>query len=358
MSVAQIAGMFEGLKGAPGYSGERILSRSTLFMPGHNERALQKAVDGSGAVGEADVYCFDLEDGVPTKDAKLAARNNVIDLLRGTDLGKPIIVRINDTHPETGDGTGLDDLVALCSEIPDKLHQFMVPKIVDSEHARVIRKAVRHLCPNANARPLVHFIFEEAKATLNLNAIASTDGLYAMSIGPADLAGSCGYEFPFVGGGISEFRVMAPMNHDLSADQDREVGLSEFWDVFVWLASVACRSNGVYFYFGPYTDLKDLRGFRQQCVNAYARAAEGIWCLHPEQVPIANEAFCPSAEQVKLAQQIVTELKKPEPNMMIGGRFQDAATVRIYLNVIARAKLIAQGDSKMADTYKAVGLEW
>ena len=86
--------------------------RSVLYMPGSNERALEKA-----KTIPADALIFDLEDAV-TPDAKPLARDQVCAAVRsGGYGGREIVIRVNAL--ETPWGT--DDLLAACEAAPDAI---------------------------------------------------------------------------------------------------------------------------------------------------------------------------------------------------------------------------------------------
>jgi citrate lyase subunit beta/citryl-CoA lyase len=91
--------------------------RSVLYMPGSNERALEKA-----KTIPADALIFDLEDAV-TPNAKPLARDQVCAAVRNGDYGgREIVIRVNAL--ETPWGT--DDLLAACEAAPDAI---LVPKV-------------------------------------------------------------------------------------------------------------------------------------------------------------------------------------------------------------------------------------
>jgi citrate lyase subunit beta/citryl-CoA lyase len=91
--------------------------RSVLYMPGSNERALEKARSLP-----ADALIFDLEDAV-APDAKPLAREKVCDAVKSGGYGsREIVIRINAL--ETPWGT--EDLIAACEAGPDAI---LVPKV-------------------------------------------------------------------------------------------------------------------------------------------------------------------------------------------------------------------------------------
>ena len=93
--------------------------RSALYMPGANERALEK-----GKSVPADVLIMDVEDGV-APEAKQAARARIVSMLAGGGYGRREIgVRIN--------GVGTDwheaDVAAFAGSGADTI---VIPKVAD-----------------------------------------------------------------------------------------------------------------------------------------------------------------------------------------------------------------------------------
>ena len=60
-----------------------------------------------------------------------------------------------------------------------------------------------------------------------------------------------------------------------------------------WLAScvVAARAHGVDIIDGVYNDIKDLDGFRAECVQGRDMGFDGKTLIHPSQIDICNEVF-------------------------------------------------------------------
>ena len=92
--------------------------RSVLYMPGSNERALEKA-----KLLAADALILDLEDAV-APDQKLRARDQVCAAVKGGGYGgREVVIRVNAL--ETPWGTA--DILAACDAEPDAI---LVPKVV------------------------------------------------------------------------------------------------------------------------------------------------------------------------------------------------------------------------------------
>ena len=91
--------------------------RSVLYMPGSNERALEKA-----KTIPADALILDLEDAV-APDAKVAAREKVCAAVKAGGYGRrEIIIRVNALETVWG----AEDLIAACEAEPDAI---LVPKV-------------------------------------------------------------------------------------------------------------------------------------------------------------------------------------------------------------------------------------
>jgi citrate lyase subunit beta/citryl-CoA lyase len=92
--------------------------RSVLYMPGSNERALEKA-----KTLPADALILDLEDAV-APDEKIRARQQVCAVVKGGGYGaREVVIRVNAL--ETPWGT--EDILAACDAEPDAI---LVPKVV------------------------------------------------------------------------------------------------------------------------------------------------------------------------------------------------------------------------------------
>src|SRR6476619_5487052 len=86
--------------------------RSVLYMPGSNERALEKAKSIP-----CDGLILDLEDAV-APDAKPAAREAACAAVRSGEYGKrELTIRINGAETEWH----ADDLAAACADGPDAI---------------------------------------------------------------------------------------------------------------------------------------------------------------------------------------------------------------------------------------------
>ncbi len=133
--------------------------RSVLYMPGANERALEKAT-----TLPADAVILDLEDSV-APEAKVDARKKVVEAVRSGGFGRrEVIIRPNAL--ETAWGTA--DLLAAAAAGPDAI---LVPKVAhpgDIISAAKILKSV-----NAPEKTKIWAMMETPMAILHAREIAA-----------------------------------------------------------------------------------------------------------------------------------------------------------------------------------------
>ncbi|MGH8722791.1 MAG: HpcH/HpaI aldolase/citrate lyase family protein, partial [Burkholderiales bacterium] len=62
----------------------------------------------------------------------------------------------------------------------------------------------------------------------------------------------------------------------------------------------------------PWFHLRDTEGFRRALERSRRGGFQGRLCVHPDQVPLANEAFTPSADEAARAERIVAAFAAAE----------------------------------------------
>jgi citrate lyase subunit beta / citryl-CoA lyase len=245
--------------------------RSKLFVPGVRPELFAKAL-----AGDADALSFDLEDSVPA-DRKAVARTQVSAFLRSAPLlasAKLIVVRVNglDT-PHLADD--------LASIVHASVQLINLPKV---ESAQDVLAAVALLenaeAANGVARPLGLLATIETPRGLRLAAeIASAHPRVAgLQLGLADLFQPLGIDR----------RDAANVHATLYAMR------------------MAAAEAGVFAWDAAFADLADAAGFRAEAGMARRLGYVGKSCIHPSQIPLANETFQPDAEEIAEARRIVT----------------------------------------------------
>jgi citrate lyase subunit beta/citryl-CoA lyase len=97
---------------------------------------------------------------------------------------------------------------------------------------------------------------------------------------------------------------------------------------------------------GPSADFRDLDAFREACLRARALGYQGKWCIHPAQVPIVNEVFAPTEEEVDRARALIEAYERAQATgtgaMTHEGVMIDAASVRMARRVLQQEGLPAR----------------
>jgi citrate lyase subunit beta/citryl-CoA lyase len=117
----------------------------------------------------------------------------------------------------------------------------------------------------------------------------------------------------------------------------------DFWHFARVQVLTAARAAGVDAIDAPYPAYRDPDGYRRAAVHASLLGFDGKWAIHPDQVPIANEVFAPTAAEIEDAQRAVSEYRAAEEGGIgaIGhdGMLVDAAHIRLAENVLHKASL-------------------
>lgn len=258
--------------------------RSWMFVPGDSERKLAKAPDSG-----ADVVIVDLEDAV-APDAKKAARGMTVEWLTGrasedTDSASPQYwVRINPLDTPLWQY----DVETVLGGKPAGI---MVPKAAGPLQLQRLIKVLYELEPRNGIVPgttkLLPLVSETAQAANSIaaygrpkNAISRLAGL---TWGAEDLSAAIG----------------AARKRD---DTGRWTDLFRMVRAHTLLAAHAA---GVAAIDTLHADFRDEDGLRRVASESFADGFAGMMAIHPAQVPVINECFTPTDEQIEEARAIV-----------------------------------------------------
>jgi citrate lyase subunit beta/citryl-CoA lyase len=283
--------------------------RSVLYMPGANQRALEKA-----RTLPADALILDLEDSV-APDAKPAARDNVCAAVKSKAYGaRELVIRVNAL--ETPWGTA--DMFAAAEAEPDAI---LVPKV--SHPGDIVSAAKVLKAAGVPDKTRLWAMIETPLAILNLREIAATaadpaNRLACFVLGTNDL--------------IKETRA--------ELDGDRTAAL-------FWLSATvtAARAYGIEVLDGVYNNFKDLDGCRREALAGKRLGMDGKTLIHPDQIAIANEVFAPSESEVAWARKIIAAFEQPEHKgkgaITLDGRMVELLHAEIARRTVAIAEAIA-----------------
>ena len=289
--------------------------RSVLYMPGANERALEKARSLP-----ADSFILDLEDSV-APDAKVAARGTVVAAVKEGGYGRREIV-IRPNALETVWGTA--DILAAAAAAPDAI---LVPKV---QHPGDIISAAKILkSVNAPEKTKLWAMMETPQAILHAAEIAK------------------------VGADPENRLVCLVMGTNDLLEESRARALQERFAVVPWLAMavVAARAYGLDIIDGVYNDFKDEPGFRKECEHGRTLGMDGKTLIHPSQVAPCNEIFSPTDEEIAWSKKIIRAFDEPE-NAHKGVITVDGKMVeRLHLLQAKRTVTIANSVKEIEDWF-------
>ena len=312
------------------------LNRSELTVPGINAKLFPKAL-GS----EADIVVLDLEDSVAPDD-KPKARGQVIEALQGLDWsGKTVSVRIN----------GLDtpymyrDVIEVVEQAGQHLDLIMVPKVGTASDVYAldmlltqIQEAKGHETPIG-----LELIIETALGMANIDAIAAASARNeSLHFGVADYAASTRARTVRVGAFMPEYAVLA----DADEGGERAVHYPDQWHYAVSRMVVAARAHGLRPIDGPFGDYQDDAAYLAAARRSAALGCEGKWAIHPRQIPLANQVYSPSQEEIARAKRILEAmaqaLERGQGAVALDGRMIDIASIRQAEALVRQAEAIAE----------------
>jgi len=286
------------------------LRRALLFMPGDDRRKIEK-----GAALGVDSVIMDLEDGVALNQ-KAQARDVIRAALKDVDFGHTErLVRINpisDTHD-----LWENDLKATLEGHPEG---YVIPKLEDATqieniHHYLNRAERKYGWIPGSIRLLV--IIESAKGVVNLREIASANPrVDALIFGAEDLAG------------------------DLGA-----IRTPDGWEVFYGRSAVVthARAFGLEAIDTPFVDLTaEDSHLVAETEQAHYMGYTGKLAIHPRQVPLIQQAFTPTTEQIIQARDLIaahdTQQAEGTGVFAYEGRMVDRPMIRAAETVLARAR--------------------
>jgi citrate lyase subunit beta/citryl-CoA lyase len=274
--------------------------RSKLFVPGSRPELFAKAL-----AGPADALSLDLEDSVAAA-RKAEAREGVRAMLAGTPAGhgKTIIVRVNamDTPYFA------DDVAAV---VLPGVHMINLPKPGSPDEVRAASEAIaRAEKANGVTVPVGLLLnIESPQALHDAAALAKADKrVVGLQMGLADM--------------------FEPINMDR-----RETAAIQ---QAMFAVRMAAGQAGVFAYDSVFPDIKDTEGFRAEAALARRMGFLGKSCIHPTQVPLANEAFRPSDAEIAHALKVVEAAAKADSDG-VGAYVVDGKMIDIPFVIRARA---------------------
>lgn len=248
--------------------------RSFLFVPADSEKKLEKA-----ASLDADALILDLEDSVAA-EARPRAREIAKAFL--TARRRPSLwVRINPIDTD-------DALLDLEAVVPAAPAGIVLPKPRAPADVVTLSERLAELEQEASlpsgATRVLPIVTERPEAVLAVHGYTrETPRLAGLTWGAEDLSAALG--------------AAATRFDDGRWRPPYELARS--------LCLLAAAAAGVPAIDTVYTDYRDLDGLARYAADARRDGFSGMLAIHPAQVPVINEAFAPTAEEIEEARRVV-----------------------------------------------------
>ncbi|NNF77580.1 MAG: CoA ester lyase [Rhizobiales bacterium] len=250
--------------------------RSVLYMPGINQRALEKAKSLA-----ADCLILDLEDSV-APDAKETARDLVCAAVKNGGYGdREVIIRVNGLDSDWGQ----EDLKAAAVSGADGI---LIPKVGSAATLNAVADAMRAAKAPENTQ--IWAMLETPHGILNAEEISALSAdpntnLTCLIMGTNDL--------------LKETRTLFVPNR---------------YPVLTWLsmAVLAARAYGLDIIDGVYNNFSDEEGLQKECNQGRALGFDGKTLIHPGQLALCNEIFTPSDDEIEWSRKILAAFLEPQ----------------------------------------------
>jgi citrate lyase subunit beta/citryl-CoA lyase len=276
-------------------------ARSYLYVPATHRDRLDKAASRG-----ADAIIADLEDSVAPAD-KSPARQTLAAWLdaQPQESACQLWARIN--ADSVSEDIGL--------VVHHALSGVVVPKadcsLIDQVDALLSKNEDRLGLPHCSIRIIA--LIETARGLLDAAQMATAARIHRLGMGEADLIGELG----------------------LQPGLDREELMALRLQVVV--ASAAARIAPPVG--STSTDFRDLEAFRRTTERLLSLGFRGRTAIHPAQVPVLNDVFAPSNEEVARARALIEQFEHADSGVFTDeqGRMVDVAVIRSAREILARA---------------------
>ncbi|GGE45860.1 CoA ester lyase [Agaricicola taiwanensis] len=277
--------------------------RSLLYIPASSERFIEKAHTRG-----ADAIVLDLEDAVVPAEKTPARQRLEISVPQVGQGGATVYVRVNSEEDRL-----FDDAEAAARAGAGGL---LVPKTGSAEMLAAIARRLEPIEHQMGRQPLDFVpLVEDAAALLDARSIARFERVSAMALGSEDLATSMGaLPTPDV---LRMPKLL--LHYAAKAEGRRSYGM---------LRSVA--------------DYRDTEGLKAAAAEAKAFGFDGSTCIHPSVVPVLNEVFAPSADEIAWAEKVIAANAEAERSgtgaFLLDGKFIDVPIVERARRTLAQRR--------------------
>ncbi|XP_069061178.1 citramalyl-CoA lyase, mitochondrial isoform X3 [Pleurodeles waltl] len=261
-----------------------IPRRALLYIPGNDERKIQK-------IPSLNVDCavLDCEDGVAL-NKKVDARTQILKTLDELDFGHAErCVRIN----AVSSSLAREDLEVILQarSLPSSL---MLPKVENAEEIKWLAETFSRYSQGRTLQDPIHLItfVETAIGLLNFKDVCEE----ALRIGP-----QVGLHLDGVVFGAEDFRASIGAT---SSKETQELLYARQHII------VVAKAFGLQAIDLVYIDYRDGAGLAKQSREGALMGFTGKQVIHPNQIPIVQEQFTPSAERIQWAHKLISAFQE------------------------------------------------
>lgn len=300
------------------------LRRCILSVPGNREKMLVKAKNI-----DVDIIMLDLEDSVPVEE-KTQARRMVAEFLcdGGEWASKSRSVRINPMDSPYA----YRDLVEVVEKAGEFIDTIVIPKVNHPCEVKAVDYILTQIEQEMGFTPGkigLEASIETAEGLLRVEEIAfSSERLESLVFGIADYAASVGALVRGVSG-HGEAEDFYPGHR---------------WHFPLSRMIMAAKAADISAIDAPYGNYKDPEGLRRSCLLSASLGCDGKWAIHPDQIPIIEEIFSPSEEDIERSRRIIEAYeesrKEKRGSFSFEGKMIDGASLRIARKIYAYAELM------------------
>ncbi|MGZ8281910.1 MAG: HpcH/HpaI aldolase/citrate lyase family protein [Allosphingosinicella sp.] len=241
--------------------------RSLLFVPGDRPDRMEKALRSG-----ADALILDLEDAVAPA-GKAGARKEVAAFL-GANQADQLWVRVNPLDSPEHER----DLAAVLPAHPDGI---VLPK---AEGGASVAELSRRLADHGNATARILAIATETPAAMfQLGSYGGQPRLVALTWGAEDLPAAIG----------------------AASSREPDGSFTPPYEIARAFTLFGATAAGVAPIETVYPAFRDLDGLAAYAGRARRDGFTGMLAIHPDQVPVINAAFTPTAAEVAHARSVV-----------------------------------------------------
>jgi len=262
----------------------------------------------------ADVLILDLEDGVHP-DSKTEGRERVAASLGQADFGgSEVFVRVN----RMDSPWGAEDLELAARIHPDGV---VLPKVGCPSVVKAVDEAMGRKVP-------LYLMVETAEGVLAAKELSEASERVS------------GFIF-----GAADYR-----------ESLRAGRLPEELELYFARSQIllAARAAGIEAFDTPWFEFRDLKGLHESARRVRNMGFDGKTAIHPGQVPVINDVFLPTPEEVTRARRIVDAMEaaasKKRYVAVVDGEMVEALHLNEARRTLERAKALGRNKEELKDS--------